>query len=99
MSIYKISKFQRISAAAGVSINPNNHTSSMKTSMESVLRQTNVVSGLWNVVKCLDVAGGDSSLAKNHFYIAFFGIDSSGNIIGSIAAAPCPPFCTDDSIR
>lgn len=70
---------------------------SLQDSMTTVNNLASTTSGKWFVCKCEEVVGSDSPKAKGQFYPVYFAVNTMGVVVGNVVAAPCPPFCNDDT--
>jgi len=99
MSYLKATNFTKLESVSRVPTDPSMYKN-LETEMEVVLNRSANQIGEWWVVLCKGVATSDSNLAIGHYYLAFYALDQSGLPMegpSDIVAAPCPPFCTDQT--
>ncbi len=101
MAVYKKTSFSTPDAANDITNqmpSKTNLPSELQVSMSTVdSLASSTAPGKWYICKCKSVVGTDDNRAKGQFYPVYFAADVHGTVIGSTVAAPCPPFCNDDT--
>ena len=101
MSYLKATNFDRKEQISSITTDPSKYPQpNLRAKMQAVLNQTSADSGRWYISLCKGVASGDSTDAINNYYPVFYAVTSGGTVLETsshIVAAPCPPFCSDQS--
>ena len=98
MAKYSSNHFDRLQEITDYMPQKSDMTQKMQNAMSAVDLQGDANEGRWFISKCKSTNGRDDDKAVGEFYPVYFPV-KDGDLVDKpkLVAAPCPPFCQDET--